>query len=77
MSQNTRSQERTATPISQKASQMSEHLATECEEMREDFQVLVDDMSQSLGDYCRKRPMVAGLSVLALGFYLGWKLRPW
>ena len=55
---------------------VAERLATECKESREDFQALMEDVGTSLGDYCRKRPMVAGLSVLAVGFYLGWKLRP-
>jgi len=44
---------------------------------REDFQVLVDDVSASVSEYCRHRPMVAGMALFAFGFYVGWRIKPW
>lgn len=47
------------------------------EEGAEDFQDLVESVGASVGAYCRKRPLVASLTVFALGFYTGWKIKPW
>lgn len=46
-------------------------------EHREDFQQLLDDVGDSLTVYCKKRPMVAAFTVFAIGFYMGWKIKPW
>lgn len=46
-------------------------------EHREDFQHLIDDVGESLTAYCKKRPMVAAFAVFAVGFYMGWKIKPW
>lgn len=55
------------------SSQFSEH----CCEQREDFQALMEDVGTSVGNYCRKRPVMASLVVFAAGFYIGWKVKPW
>lgn len=59
----------------------SEHLgselASECHDQREDFQALMEDVGASVGAYCRKRPVVATMVVFAVGFYMGWKVKPW
>jgi hypothetical protein len=49
----------------------------ECAEIREDFQVLVDDVGAAVGSYCRRRPGAVAFAVFALGFFVGWKLKPW
>ncbi|MCA9134521.1 MAG: hypothetical protein KDA45_15230 [Planctomycetales bacterium] len=46
-------------------------------EQREDFQALVDDVGQAVAQYCRRRPGVAASAVFALGFFVGWKIKPW
>jgi|JI6StandDraft_1071083.scaffolds.fasta_scaffold712899_2 hypothetical protein len=52
-------------------------LSSECGEQREDFQALMEDVGSSVAKYCRKRPLMAALSVFAVGFYVGWKIKPW
>ena len=48
-----------------------------CETQLEDFEVLVGDLRDSLGEYLRKRPLVASGLVFLAGFYVGWKIKPW
>ena len=48
-----------------------------CETQFEDFEVLVGDMRDSLGEYLKKRPLVASALVFLAGFYVGWKIKPW
>ncbi len=43
----------------------------------EDFQALVDEVTTSVTRYCRQRPTAAALSIFALGFFVGWKIKPW
>lgn len=52
-------------------------LSAECSEQREDFQALMEDVGSSVAKYCRKRPLIAAFSVFAVGFYVGWKVKPW
>ena len=37
----------------------------------------VDDFIEYLRQYARERPEVAALTCFAIGFILGWKLKPW
>ena len=37
----------------------------------------IDDFVAYLREYARERPEVVALSCLAIGFILGWKLKPW
>lgn len=47
------------------------------DESHEDFAVLLSELGESVETYCRRRPgVVAGL-LFGLGFFCGWKLRPW
>lgn len=57
--------------------ELGAELASECEEQREDFQALMEDVGASVATYCRKRPVVATMVVFAVGFYMGWKVKPW
>ena len=43
----------------------------------EDFYDMVSDVSKSMADYCAKRPKTAALALLSVGFFLGWKIKPW
>ncbi len=36
-----------------------------------------DDLVIYLREYARERPEVVALTCFALGFILGWKLKPW
>ena len=60
-------------------SNMSDHRAVtnSCETQLEDFEVLVGDLRDSLGEYLRKRPLVSSGLVFLAGFYVGWKIKPW
>jgi hypothetical protein len=37
----------------------------------------MDDLLAYLREYSRERPEVVALSCFAVGFILGWKLKPW
>jgi hypothetical protein len=37
----------------------------------------VDDFMSYLREYTRERPEVVALTCFAIGFILGWKLKPW
>lgn len=52
-------------------------VAADYSELQEDFQTFVDDVSSSVTTYCRKRPGVAACMLFGLGFYVGWKMKPW
>lgn len=58
---------------------MGDHQAVtnSCETQLEDFEVLVGDLRDSLGEYLRKRPLVSSGLVFLAGFYVGWKIKPW
>lgn len=46
-------------------------------EEREDFEVLMDNVADAVSDYCRQRPGVAAGLLFAVGFFVGWRLKPW
>ena len=37
----------------------------------------MDDLLAYLREYARERPEVTALTCFAIGFILGWKLKPW
>lgn len=37
----------------------------------------VEDMMAYLREYARERPEVVALTCFAVGFILGWRLKPW
>lgn len=43
----------------------------------EDFYDMISDVSKSMSDYCAKRPRAAALALVCVGFFLGWKIKPW
>lgn len=47
------------------------------EDAQEDFSVLLSEISDSVESYCRRRPGVVAGVLFGLGFFCGWKLRPW
>lgn len=44
---------------------------------QEDFSVLMSEVSSSIKKYCSQRPAVVAGTLFAIGFILGWKMRPW
>ncbi len=65
--------------IAKRPSNMDEHrvVTKSCETQLEDFEVLVGDLRDSVGEYLRKRPLVSSGLVFLAGFYVGWKIKPW
>jgi hypothetical protein len=51
--------------------------ANEVSEIREDFQTLLGDVGSSVSTFCKNRPQMAALMIFTLGFYVGWKIKPW
>lgn len=43
----------------------------------EDLSVLLSEVSDSVEAYCRRRPGIVAGVLFGLGFFCGWKLRPW
>ncbi|MFO1064879.1 MAG: hypothetical protein U0892_13520 [Pirellulales bacterium] len=43
----------------------------------EDFAQLVSEVSDSIHRYYSARPGVCAATIFGLGFFFGWKLRPW
>lgn len=44
---------------------------------QQDPMQLTEDVIRYLQDYARQKPEVAAGWCLAIGFFLGWKLKPW
>lgn len=51
--------------------------AQEAQDVEEDFTKLVSDVTEAVDHYCRSRPGVVAGVLFGLGFFCGWKLRPW
>jgi hypothetical protein len=49
----------------------------ESEDLQEDFSLMMGEVAESVKKYCSRRPNVVLGSVFAIGFILGWKMRPW
>ena len=61
----------------QRKSKVAEAYARACEHQQEDFQQLMDEVGRAVAHYCRRRPGMAALTVFAVGFFFGWKIKPW
>lgn len=48
-----------------------------CEDQQENFSVLVAEVSSSVKKYCFHRTRVVAGTIFAIGFILGWRMRPW
>ena len=59
------------------AADVSEQLAECCAEQQEDFGLLMEQVGTAVTDYCKRQPNMAALAVFALGFIVGWKIKPW
>lgn len=55
----------------------SQAMTNSCETQLEDFETLVGDLKDSFGQYLKNRPLVASGLVFLVGFYVGWKIKPW
>jgi DNA-directed RNA polymerase subunit N (RpoN/RPB10) len=44
---------------------------------QEDFQQLMDEVGGAVSRYCSRRPAVAVMTVFGIGFFFGWKMKPW
>ncbi len=49
----------------------------DADDLREDFSLMISEVACSVKKYCGRRPNVVLGSVFAIGFILGWKMRPW
>ena len=47
------------------------------DDLQEDFSMMMNEVAGSVKKYCSRRPNVVLGSVFAIGFILGWKMRPW
>ena len=61
----------------QDSREMLEGIGDECEEQTEDFAELMAEVGDSVQKYCARRPGVVAGVLFGLGFFCGWKLRPW
>jgi hypothetical protein len=52
-------------------------MGNQVEELREDFAELVSNVSDAVQRYYAARPGVAAATLFGLGFFVGWKLKPW
>lgn len=48
-----------------------------CDEKQEDFSILVAEMTSSVKKYCVHRPRVVAGAIFAIGFIIGWRMKPW
>ena len=46
-------------------------------EAPEDLAKLLSEVTDSVEAYCRSRPGIVAGMLFGLGFFCGWKLRPW
>ena len=42
-----------------------------------DFEYMVETISESVKDYGAKHPLAVAGAIFCVGFYLGWKVKPW
>lgn len=43
----------------------------------EDFQALANQLCSAVENYSRSHPAAVGTAIFFLGFYVGWKVKPW
>ena len=54
-----------------------EEMGDQCENQAEDFAEFMAEVGDSVQKYCSRRPGVVAGVLFGLGFFCGWKLRPW
>jgi hypothetical protein len=65
------------TADSKKESSNNRNDKPDMDDLQEDFSVMMGEVTESVKKYCARRPNVVLGSVFAIGFILGWKMRPW
>jgi hypothetical protein len=65
------------TYASQSTTQNLGHASSQDSLEQEDFSIMVAEVSSAVSNYCAKRPRVVAGCIFALGFVIGWKMRPW
>jgi hypothetical protein len=43
----------------------------------EDFQAMAENVYQAVEDYSRTHPAAVATAIFFMGFYVGWKVKPW
>lgn len=61
----------------QDSRELMNEFGQQCEEQSEDFAALMSEVGDSLQKYCSTRPGVVAGVLFGLGFFCGWKLKPW
>ena len=57
--------------------QDQDHQEDSSDDRPEDLAVLLSEVTDSMENYCRRRPGIVAGVLFGLGFFCGWKLRPW
>lgn len=57
--------------------QMADQTSQQSEGQAEDFAQFMSEVGDSVQKYCKRRPGVVAGVLFGLGFFCGWKLRPW
>ena len=42
-----------------------------------DFEYMIETIGESVKDYGSKHPLAVASAIFCVGFYLGWKVKPW
>ncbi len=42
-----------------------------------DLEILTADVGEAVVTYSRKQPAVVACMIFAVGFFVGWKIKPW
>lgn len=73
----TKNQARNRTAGSDASSGNSAATVRRQENPAEDFKALADNVCTALESYGRKHPGAMATGIFFLGFYIGWKVKPW
>jgi hypothetical protein len=55
---------------------VTERVQSECAAQTQDFTHLMERVGHELTQYCEHRPKVVALGLIALGFIVGWRMKP-
>ncbi len=45
--------------------------------MASDFEQMLDDVTSAVVTYSKRQPKAIACGIFALGFLIGWKIKPW
>ena len=51
--------------------------ASRASELPQAFQTLTNSVCNAVEDYSRRHPATVATALFFLGFYVGWKVKPW